>query len=118
MLDFFKRIKARLTRTVSYEIDYEALKNMKKRDGNVWLIDVRTLDEYRYRHLEDAINIPLQDVDGEIQKVVTNKNDVVIVYCEYGSRSQKAYIKLKRLGYINVYNLKDGIAGVLGTRKR
>lgn len=117
MLDVLKRIKFRLTRTISYEINYEALKSIKQRYGNVWLIDVRTIDEYKYRHLDDAINIPLQDIDAEIQKVVTNKNDVVIVYCEYGSRSKKAYSKLKKLGYINVYNLKGGIVGALEIRK-
>jgi rhodanese-related sulfurtransferase len=49
---------------------------------------------------------------GEIDINVSNKNDVIVVYCQYGGRSRKAFIKLEKMGYINVYNLNGGIEGI------
>lgn len=112
MKKIFKRIKTSFTRTMTYQIDYNALLNIKKSNQNTWIIDVRTKDEYSERHLTDAINIPLHELDGKVEKVVTNKNDIVICYCQSGSRSAKACAKLKGLGYINIYNLKGGILGI------
>ena len=113
MKKIFNRIKVGFTRGMTYQIDYNGLLNIKKSNQNTWIIDVRTKDEYSERHLTDAINIPLHELDGNIEKVVTNKNDIVICYCQSGSRSEKACIKMKSLGYINVYNLKKGIAGIV-----
>ena len=59
-----------------------------------------------------AIAGPLHTENLGVEKVVTNKNDIVICYCQSGSRSAKACAKLKGLGYINIYNLKGGILGI------
>ena len=115
MINIIKQIKNRFYRTMSYDIDYETLKNMKNKNDNVWIIDVRANDEYLTKHIEGAINIPLQDIDKKLKSLIINKQDIIIMYCEYGGRSKKAYMKLKKAGYLNVYNLKNGIDGILGT---
>lgn len=104
-------LKRRFIRSFDNEIDAETLKRMLKNIQKIFLIDVRTNDEYQSKHIDRAINIPLQDIEGKIEKIVLNKNDVIVAYCEYGNRSQKACIKLKKLGYKNVYNLENGING-------
>lgn len=70
------------------------------------LIDVRTLEEYEEGHIEDAINMPLDTINKETLKNVTNsKIDNIIVYCKSGARSKEAAIKMLELGYTNVYDL-------------
>ena len=79
---------------------------------DVLVIDVRTSDEFKYNHLKDAINIPMQNICEKIGRYAKSKNDIIIVYCEYGGRSKKAFNKLQKLGYTNVYNLDGGIEAI------
>ena len=102
-------IKKRLVRSCGKEIDYKNMKNMLRNNNKIIVIDVRTKDEYNDKHIEGAINIPLQDIFEKIEKIVTNKNDTIILYCQYGLRSRKAMKKIEKLGYLNVYNLDGGI---------
>lgn len=65
------------------------------------IIDVRTQEEYNEEHIVNAINIPYNVLEKEIE---TDKDIIVFVYCQSGNRSSKAYSTLKKLGY-TVYNL-------------
>jgi rhodanese-related sulfurtransferase len=47
-----------------------------------------------------AINCPLKDF--ALQSAVIDKKKKVIVYCNAGGRSYKAYRKLMRLGYKDI----------------
>ena len=82
----------------------EMIKNL-----NINLIDVRSNQEYEEGHLSGAINIPVYNIENEIEKKVKNKNDIIILYCSSGNRSKEAKKILEKLGYENVYNLKGGI---------
>ena len=112
MRNLFYKIKNRFVRSYGKNIDYNTLVRMVKENKGVKIIDVRTKDEYYNRHIDNAINIPLQNLNERINTVVRNRNDIIIVYCEYGGRSEKACMKLEKMGYINVYNLENGIAGI------
>lgn len=81
-------------------------------EGKSILIDVRSKQEYAENHFDGAINVPLDEIEKSVQKLVADKNKVILLYCQYGSRSKKAQNILKKLGYKNVYNLKDGIEGM------
>lgn len=65
------------------------------------IIDVRTKDEYNTGHIVDAINIPYDEINKNID---IDKNNVIFVYCKSGNRSKIAYNNLKKLGY-TVYDL-------------
>lgn len=69
-------------------------------DKNTIIVDVRTKDEYEDTHIKDAINIPY----NEIIASNLDKNKTILVYCQSGNRSKKAYNALKKLGY-KVYDL-------------
>ena len=45
----------------------------------------------------------------KIEKKIQNKNELIIVYCSTGHRSQKSQKILENLGYTNVYNVYEGI---------
>ena len=90
-------------------IDYENAKMILKNDKNVILIDVRSPQEYREQHLEGSINIPLYDIENNISKKVSSKENAIIVYCQSGARSRKAVEILKSEGYNNIYNIDGGL---------
>ena len=69
------------------------------------IIDVRSPQEYNEGHIDNAICIPNYEIEKKIGKVVTDFNKTIILYCSTGARSKRVQKKLKRMGYINVYNL-------------
>lgn len=69
------------------------------------IIDVRSSQEYDTGHIEDSINIPVEN----ISTVDYDKDKVIIVYCASGVRSASAAKTLIDLGYTNVYNLDGGL---------
>lgn len=89
------------------DITIEELK-VKASQGAI-LIDVRSNQEYREGHLQGAINIPDFEIINRIQREVPKKNQLIILYCQYGGRSKNASLLLKKLGYTNVYNLYGGL---------
>ena len=89
------------------DIGLEELKQLRK-EGAV-IIDVRSPQEYREGHIDGAISIPEYDIKKEVEKRIINKNKDIVVYCSSGGRSKKAQKQLKKLGYIQVYNLYNGL---------
>lgn len=71
------------------------------------LIDCRTKEEFDEGHLEDAVNIPVQDLmKGEFGMLATIPKDTEIrCYCASGARSQVAKQILESSGYTNIHNL-------------
>ncbi len=92
------------------EITYKELLQ-KVKDGAI-LIDVRTNQEFNEGHISRAIVIPYYEISDKIQSLVIDKKDTIIIYCQNGGRGKKACEILEKLGYENVYNLKDGIEGI------
>lgn len=93
------------------EIMYDELLE-KVKQGTI-LIDVRTRQEFLEGHLEGAILIPYYEISKKVADIIPNKNQAIILYCQNGGRSQKAYKTLNNMGYNNIYNLKGGIEGIL-----
>ena len=76
------------------------------------IIDVRSKREFKEAHLNGAINIPLSEIKNNIEKIVKNKQNKILVYCEYGVRSKKAVDIIENIGYTQVYNLKGGLENI------
>ena len=66
------------------------------------IIDVRPAAQYSEGHIKDALNIPEDVIEKEIEAKVPKKDARVILYCNTGNKSGKALEKLKKLGYTNV----------------
>ncbi len=87
------------TKTLSCQDMEEKVKN------GALLIDVRDLEDYEKEHLDNAINIPDYEIDYKIDEYAKSKNDIIILYCQSGVRSNQSAIKLQEMGYTNVYSL-------------
>ena len=93
-------------------IDYESAKTILKNDTNAILIDVRSPQEYKEGHLDFSINIPLYDLERNHEKVLENKENTIIIYCQSGNRSNKALEILKENGYQSLYQLEGGLDNI------
>jgi rhodanese-related sulfurtransferase len=71
-------------------------------------VDVRTAEEYSGGHAARAINIPLDILQANLDRL--EKNEPVYVICETGGRSQKAAQMLATAGFNNVLNVAGGTA--------
>lgn len=111
MMKILKRIKHYFYRSNENEIDMQEAKEMMKLNNKMLVIDVRSPQEYQEGHLDRAISIPLYELGSKINNVAPYSDTLILVYCQHGTRSKKAVQILERLGYNNVYSLKNGIDG-------
>lgn len=70
------------------------------------LIDTRTAEEYEMGHIEDAVNIPVDEIRNRLKEIPKNKP--LIVYCAVGLRGYLASRILMQHGYADVHNLSGG----------
>ena len=82
-------------------ISVEELRNEEK----PYILDVRTIEEYNLSHIDGAINIPLDELRENLEKL--DKSKEIVVHCHSGLRSYLACRILKQKGY-NVKNLIGG----------
>ena len=66
------------------------------------IVDVRTPAEYKDGHVKGSINLPLQTLGSQMNKL--KKDQVIITCCRSGSRSGMARRQLQAAGFTQVYN--------------
>ena len=79
----------------------EAKQIMDSEEGYV-ILDVRTQEEYDQGHIPGAILIPDTEVEVTAEDVLTDKDQLILVYCRSGRRSKLAAEALVELGYTNI----------------
>ncbi len=89
-------------------LDVEAFAE-KAADPAVFLVDVRTPDEYAEGHLRGAANIDAEAADFlDRMEAACPRETPVAIYCRSGRRSAEAAKKLSKAGY-TVCDLQGGI---------
>ncbi|MBV8224248.1 MAG: rhodanese-like domain-containing protein [Verrucomicrobia bacterium] len=87
-------------------------------------VDVREESEFLYGHIEGARNVSPSVLGQVVPEISPDHARPIVVYCARGTTSAVAAKLLQKLGYQNVYSLKDGLfgwleaGGVLQTCKR
>ncbi len=79
----------------------EAKKIMDSEVGYI-ILDVRTQEEYDESHIPGAILIPNTELEEKAEEELTDKNQLILVYCRSGRRSKMAAEILAELGYTNI----------------
>ena len=74
---------------------------MDSEEGYI-ILDVRTPEEFAERHIEGAILIPDYEIGEKAESILTDKEQLILVYCRSGRRSKNAANKLATLGYTNI----------------
>ena len=67
------------------------------------ILDVRTKSEYASGHIKSSINISVDQLGSNLNKL-KDKNKPIITCCASGMRSASAKSILKSKGYTNVHN--------------
>lgn len=71
-----------------------------------YLLDVRTEAEFSDHRIPGSINIPIDKLEQNLEKLPKDK--CIVTVCEHGVRSGRAAEFLKQKGY-DAKNLKDGL---------
>ncbi|MDI9356011.1 MAG: rhodanese-like domain-containing protein [Chitinophagaceae bacterium] len=104
--DFYSLLKNLYSGTVP-TISADSL-NMLMGERKIFLLDIRSKKEYRVSHVQKSILVEYESFHpSQVQKI--SKNDIIILYCAVGYRSEKTGEKLLRLGFKNVAHLYGGI---------
>ena len=82
-------------------------KAISKSDHKPVLLDVRTQSEYNDGHIQDAINIPHDQILKEPQLVSAYKDSQVVVFCRSGVRAGIVIELLEGLGFKEIIDI-DG----------
>lgn len=67
-----------------------------------FLVDVRTQGEFAEGHVNGSVNIPLDQIDSQLEKF--KEKEQIIVFCRSGARSGQAKLILEQNGFTNVTN--------------
>ena len=79
----------------------EAKQIMDTEEGYI-ILDVRTQEEYDEGHIPGAIVISHEEIAEKAEDVLTDKDQLILVYCRSGRRSKIAAEALVELGYTNI----------------
>ena len=79
----------------------EAREIMDTESGYI-ILDVREQDEYDQGHIPGAILIPYTQIEDRAEEVLTDQDQLILVYCRSGRRSKIAAEALVELGYTNI----------------
>ena len=63
---------------------------------------MRRADEYAEGHIPGAIHVANEDILSEPPAELSDKNQLIYVYCRSGRRSKEAAKKLAEMGYTNI----------------
>ena len=79
----------------------EAKEIMDTEEGYI-ILDVRTQDEFDESRIPGAILIPHDEITEKAEDLLTDKDQLILVYCRSGRRSKLAAEALVELGYTNI----------------
>jgi CRP-like cAMP-binding protein len=90
-------------------VDFKALEAIDRDSENIQFLDVRTQEEYDYKHIDQALHIPLTLLRLKIR--LLNPEIHYVVYCNTGIRSRATAYLLAQKGF-NITVLEGGLASI------
>lgn len=89
------------------ELTAAQVADLRKKNPNLVLVDVREDSELAICHIDGAVHIALGDIPNKFNRL--KPSDEIVTFCHRGMRSMKAANFLKQQGYANVKSMKGGI---------
>ena len=87
---------------VYVNITAEQAKDIMDSREDYIILDVRTQDEFDESRIPGAILIPYDEITEKAEDLLTDKDQLILVYCRSGRRSKLAAEALVELGYTNI----------------
>jgi len=104
-----RSIETVLNKLNSHKIPYIYSKDLDLGNKTI-LLDAREWAEYKVSKIPGAVYVGFNSFDiNKIKTLIPNNENKIVVYCSIGIRSEQIAARLKRAGYIHVFNLWGGI---------
>jgi len=75
------------------------------------ILDVRTPEEFAAGHVENAVNIPHDQLAGRLPEIERYAQAPVVIYCRSGRRAGLAADVLSEAGFTNLLHLTGDMEG-------
>ena len=96
--------------TDSFEVTVVELKAALDKGEDIFLLDVRTPEEYRQARVADAnALIPYDVITQHLDELPADKDAYIYCICRSGRRSGIATTALREAGYKHTYNVTGGV---------
>ncbi|MBB1241983.1 rhodanese-like domain-containing protein [Streptomyces durbertensis] len=76
---------------------------------DVLLVDVRTPGEYENAHIAGSINLPLDQIDPHLDRIVADAGGTLVLVCQSGNRAGQCQRKLAEAGLPGTTVMAGGI---------
>src|SRR5258707_9768427 len=73
------------------------------------IIDIREEREYLLGHIEGAVHISRNLLEGKVLQIAPELTTPIVIYCAVGTTCTSAAEALRRLGYHNIFSLQGGL---------
>lgn len=73
------------------------------------IIDIRDVNEYNLGHIPNSINIPIRNIEYNLEYLYQYIDEPILIYCSKGQASAIVCKCLEKKGFSNLYNLLNGI---------
>jgi rhodanese-related sulfurtransferase len=94
------------------EINAQQLNKILIDHENHILLDCRSVKKFQKEHIQNAVNLPLNEMDELHEKIIPNKDILIITSCDsyLCTTSTNCFNKLKALGYKKISEFSGGLA--------
>ncbi len=79
-------------------------------DGECYVVDVRTPEEFAAHRIAGAHLLPVQELNARHPEIPRDTGKKVLIYCEHGVRSVGACQAMAEAGWKNLVNMSGGMA--------
>lgn len=90
-------------------VNSDNLKNMMAKESNLYIIDLRSNDQFAVGHLKNSVNIYLDDLEKRKNEIPLGKK--IILSDADGLGAFKGAVRLFDMGFFNTFALSDGLDG-------
>lgn len=110
----FLRIVDDARKTVS-EVTIEQAQTLLTKNPQAVFMDVREDSEWQAGHADQAIHLGKGILERDLEKIVPEKNRLIIMYCGGGFRSVLTASAAQQMGYTNVHSLIGGYKALVAS---
>ncbi|MBF0300517.1 MAG: rhodanese-like domain-containing protein [Oligoflexia bacterium] len=82
--------------------------NLLLKKGVDLVVDLRSVEEFNREHLKSAVNIPIEMLDDNLNKIMKYRGKKVLIYCNTTNKSRIAVQKMLKNGFKKIKVILGG----------
>lgn len=88
-------------------MEVEELAKLQPKFESLYVLDVRTPEEWRSGHIPGSLHLELTDLEDSLQKLPNDRS--IALLCRSGQRASLAASLLQKHGFSSVINIRGGM---------